>query len=158
MNQILYRFFFKHKPVSEKYFLHKIKTKATRIYCEEDIKLQKSFGIIFLYFRTSRKCIEIVVSWIPDSISEFQNRSILMIFSKLLTVLMSPDKTKHISTVVKRKEKWYQNLKNISLSCKFKMFFFLPKVHRLSFHGETSFHFFFNQNNVFKQFTFFVFR
>jgi len=31
--------FFKHKPVPEKYFLHKIKTKATRIYCEENIKL-----------------------------------------------------------------------------------------------------------------------
>ena len=28
----------------------------------------------------SRTCVEIVVSWIPDSISEFLNRSILMIF------------------------------------------------------------------------------
>ena len=32
-----------------------------------------------LYFRTSKKCIEVFVSRIPDSISEFQNRSILMI-------------------------------------------------------------------------------
>ena len=36
------------------------------------------------------------------------------IFWKVLTVLMSPDSTKHMSIVVKIKEKWYQNLKNIS--------------------------------------------
>jgi len=36
--------------------------------------------VIFIYFGTSKKCIEIVVSWIPDFISEFQNRSILMLF------------------------------------------------------------------------------
>jgi len=41
---------------------------------------KSSFGIVLLYFRTSEICIEAVVSWIPDAISWFQNRSICMLF------------------------------------------------------------------------------
>ena len=57
----------------------------------------------------SRTCVEIVVSWIPDSISEFLNLSIL-IKNKLtffLTVLMSPDRIKHTHVYsCKNNEKW----------------------------------------------------
>ena len=62
---------------------------------QQFIHWQPSFGIICLYFRTSKECIEIVVSRIPDSKLEFQNSLILMI-----TVLISLDRTKHMSSVV----------------------------------------------------------
>ena len=49
------------------------------------------------------RCVKLsscTVSCIPESIWEFQNLSILMIFFKFLTALMSPDRTKHMSTVI----------------------------------------------------------
>ena len=45
--------------------------------------------------------------------SEFQNRSILMIFFELLTVLLNPDRTKRVSTVVKMKKN-YAKILNLS--------------------------------------------
>ena len=48
--------------------------------------------------------MKIVASWIYDSISEFQNRSIIMIFLEASDCTDGPDWTKHMSTVVKIKK------------------------------------------------------
>ena len=37
---------------------------------------------VFSDFKTSKKCIEIAVTWISYSISEFENHSNMMIFFK----------------------------------------------------------------------------
>ena len=54
--------------------------------------------------------IRILNTWLCIRISKLFNFNVIV---KLLTLLMSPNRTKHMYSC-KNKEKWYQNLKNIS--------------------------------------------
>ena len=52
----------------QQFFHHNFRLKWKFWILIDSSEISSSIGIIFLYFRTSRKCIEIIVSWIPESI------------------------------------------------------------------------------------------